>query len=90
MSLDPNDIPSPSNFRECTHDYRYPYPHSVDGHEEQEAISNTVCDVGLTPDKYGVLQHHNAFPDNYQGQDDPRRPMVCQECQMVICNDCSP
>jgi len=87
---DDDDRPDPhSEIALCDHVERTYYPWSMDGREEQEVISNTACD--LSGDRIGqsnMVESHNAFPSDYQGDSDPRRPTYCLNCFAVICDDC--
>ena len=86
-SIDSGDVPERNiTMADCTHEDRFPYPYIDDPLVEAEAIANTLCDFG---DSIPQGTDHHAFPDDYQGPEDTRRPDVCANCFAVICDECS-
>ena len=84
QSLDENDYPDTSNINNCEHDNWSPYPLGEDGIEEQNNIDELLCDFGASDE----TQRHKAFPEDYEGLHDTRRPEVCNNCHAIRCNSC--
>lgn len=78
------DYPDASDMNECMHEHWSPFPLGQDGVEEQDNINNLLCDFGAVHDS----DKHKAFPDDYEGLHDTRRPETCNRCHLTRCHNC--